>query len=106
MVALSTFIDASDPGNQLVLRLYTAGHSPNSERARMQLRYICDTYLDEGYRVEYVDVWENPEIALADRVFATPALRKLGPGPVVLILGDLSQVDQVLTALGVGKNVA
>lgn len=83
------------------LRLYIAGNSPNSERARYELRRICEEYLAGRHRIETVDVWEQPEVALADRVFATPALRKLSPGPGTLIFGDLSQTEQVLSALGI-----
>jgi circadian clock protein KaiB len=106
MSVSTTSLSFTEEKIELVLRLYTAGHSPNSERARLHLQHICDTYLDEEFQIEYVDVWENPEIALADRVFATPALKKLTPDPVALILGDLSQVEQVLLALGIGANAA
>lgn len=88
-------------GRKLALRLYVAGNSPNSERARQELNVICAEYLHPDCTIEIVDVWEHPEIALADRVFATPALRKLAPGPTVLIFGDLSQTEQVLNALGI-----
>jgi circadian clock protein KaiB len=86
---------------EYVLRLYTAGRGPNSERAKSQLEYICATYLSNACRIEYVDVWEHPKKAFDDHVFVTPALRKLAPGPPALILGNLSQTQQVLRALGI-----
>jgi len=86
---------------EFLFRLYTSGHSPNSERARRQLVNICEAYLCSRYRIEYVDVWENPNIALADRVFATPAVRKVRPAPTTLIFGDLTEVDLVLDAFGI-----
>ncbi|MEX1020913.1 MAG: circadian clock KaiB family protein [Litorilinea sp.] len=93
--------EARRPATDMILRLYVAGNSPNSERARVQLHHICEVYLRDHYQVEYVDVWEHPEVAFADRVFATPALRSVAPEPSVLIFGDLTQTEEVLYALGI-----
>jgi circadian clock protein KaiB len=47
-----------------------------------------------------VDVFREPRRALADGVFMTPTLVKLGPAPVRRIVGTLGQLETVLIALG------
>jgi len=40
---------------------------------------------------------------MEDRIFMTPTLVKLSPGPVGRVVGTLSQTNLVLQALGLGK---
>ncbi|MDD5333234.1 MAG: circadian clock KaiB family protein [Rhodoferax sp.] len=52
------------------------------------------------YEIEVVDVFRQPQRALADAVFMTPTLIKLAPLPQRAIVGTLSQTQTVLQALG------
>jgi circadian clock protein KaiB len=83
-------------------RLYIAGTAPNSTRALDALHALCKQRLGTDYEVTVVDVFREPSQALADGVLVTPTLRKLAPGPVQTIVGDLSKVDlmQVLGLSG------
>jgi hypothetical protein len=62
------------------------------------------TRLQAG-EIEIVDVFREPERALLDGIFMTPALVKLAPSPLRKIVGTLNQTSSVLEALGV-ENVA
>jgi len=53
-----------------------------------------------------VDVLKEPAVARRNRVVATPLLVRERPGPVVKILGDLSQEAKILTQLGLGGPAA
>ena len=88
---------AKVPG--LRLRLYVAGHAPNSVRAVANVRAICDEHFASGHKLEIVDVLEHPRRALADGVIVTPTLLKLLPLPVQRVIGSLSDTNQVLLAL-------
>ncbi len=83
-----------------VMRLYVAGGAPNSVRAIAHLEAICQQYLKGSYRLEIVDVFEQPLRALADGVIAIPSLIKLSPLPVAQVVGNLSDKNSVLRALG------
>lgn len=85
----------------LTLRLYVAGSSENSLRAIVNLRAICQNYLGSHSIVETIDILQDPKFSFTDGVFATPSLVKLSPLPVCKIIGDLSETDKVLLALGV-----
>ncbi|MEP7355968.1 MAG: circadian clock KaiB family protein [Anaerolineales bacterium] len=90
---------ASRP-ERLVLCLYVAGASPNSERARANLREIIEQTFPDGCQLEVVDVLVDTERALRDQILVTPTLLKLAPAPTTEVVGDLSQRAQVLLALG------
>jgi circadian clock protein KaiB len=80
-------------------RLYVAGDAPNSAQAIANLGVLCRKHLPGRHRVEIVDVFLEPERALADGIFMTPTLVRLAPGPVRRIVGTLSHAQPVLQIL-------
>ena len=78
------------------LRLYLAGHSPKSVRAVENLRRVCEEYLPGRYRIELVDLLENPQLARGDEIIAVPTLVRKLPEPVRKIIGDLSDTEKLL----------
>lgn len=81
-------------------RLYVAGDALNSAQALVNLDALCQTHLAGRHEIEIVDVFKNPQRALADGIFMTPTLIKLAPSPVRRIVGTLSQTQLVLQTLG------
>ena len=84
----------------VLLRLYVVGGAPNSVQAIANLEAICREYLKDGHRLEVVDVLEHPQRAMAEGVIVTPSLAKLSPLPAAGIVGNLSDKNKVLLALG------
>ncbi|MFW5942801.1 MAG: circadian clock KaiB family protein [bacterium] len=91
---------APDGGGPPVLRLFVAGNAPNSQRARANLERINDRYFDHRCQIEIVDVFEQPDLALQQGIVVTPTLLRLAPGPLLRIIGDLSDSERVLATLG------
>ena len=81
------------------LRLYVAGQSPKSLAAFMNLKKFCETHLAGQYRIEIVDLIEDPERAQNDQIVAIPTLVRKLPEPIRKIIGDLSNTDRVLVGL-------
>ncbi len=81
-------------------RLYVAGDTSNSTQALANLGALCRSHLEHRHEIEIVDVFREPERALADGVYMTPTLVKLAPPPVRRIVGTLSQTQPFLLALG------
>lgn len=82
-------------------RLYVAGAAPNSAQAIANLDRLCQEYLANRYEIEVVDVFREPERALAERIFMTPTLVKLAPNPAPRqVVGSLSQKRPLMLALG------
>jgi circadian clock protein KaiB len=81
------------------LRLYIAGATPAAKSAIERIERICEVDLGGRYRLEIVDVLEDPDRAEADRVMATPTLIKELPPPLRRVIGDLSDRQNVLLGL-------
>jgi circadian clock protein KaiB len=81
-------------------RLYVAGDTPNSAQAKVNLGALCRKHLAGQYKIEIVDVIRHPARALLDGIFMTPALVKLAPSPVRMIVGTLTGSEALLTELG------
>jgi circadian clock protein KaiB len=82
------------------LRLYVAGGAPNSVRALANLAAICKGRLKFTFKLEVVDVLKFPQRALADGIVVTPHLAKVSPLPAAKVVGNLSDREAVLAALG------
>jgi circadian clock protein KaiB len=95
----------SGDGGGLSLRLYVAGHSPNSVAATANLETLCAERHARSPRVEIVDVLQEPERALQDGIMVTPMLVRLSPKPTVQILGALSDLGRVRSALGIEAQI-
>ncbi|HEY3274978.1 MAG TPA: circadian clock KaiB family protein [Syntrophorhabdaceae bacterium] len=81
------------------LRLYVAGQTPKSLAAFANLKKICDEHLSGKYRIEIIDLIENPTLAAGDQILAIPTLVRKLPEPVRKIIGDLSNAERVLVGL-------
>jgi circadian clock protein KaiB len=84
---------------RLVLRLYVAGNGPNSSRAVLNIKAICNEHFAAKHELEVVDMLKDPRRAIADGVIVTPTLLKLSPLPIQRVIGSLSDSAQVLLAL-------
>ena len=82
-----------------ILRLYIAGHTPNSVTAIANLKKICEDKLQGKYRIEVVDLLEKPQLAKGDQIVAIPTLVRRLPPPVKKIIGNLSKTESVIVGL-------
>jgi circadian clock protein KaiB len=82
-----------------VLRLYVAGQTPKSMTAFANLKKICAEHLADQYRIELIDLLENPQLARGDQIVAIPTLVRNLPIPMRKIIGDLSNTERVLVGL-------
>lgn len=81
------------------LRLYIAGQTPKCVAAFENLKRICEENLAGRYRIEVVDLLENPQLARGDQILAIPTLVRKLPTPMKKIIGDLSNEERVLVGL-------
>lgn len=81
------------------LRLYVTNQTPRCITAFANLRKICETHLAGIYRIEVVDLTDNPQLARGDQIVAIPTLVRQLPPPVKKIIGDLSNTERVLVGL-------
>lgn len=93
----------ADPADALseiwTLRLYVAGQTPKSITAFANLKTLCEEHLAGRYRIEVIDLLEQPQLAAGDQILAIPTLVRKLPEPVRKIIGDLSNTERVLIGL-------
>ncbi len=82
------------------LRLYVAGQTPKSLTALANLKRLCGAHLPGRYRIEVVDLVKQPHLARRDEIIVIPTLVRRLPPPIRRIIGDLSNEERVLLALG------
>ena len=87
-------------------QLYVAGDAQNSRLAVGNLSAFCLKYLPEQHEIEIVDVFQQPERALAESIFMTPTLVRRAPTPARRVVGTLSQAQTFLQAMGMGNLAA
>lgn len=84
-----------------LLKLFVTGKSPRTERAISNIKRICDEDLRGEYKLEIIDVLEQPDAAEAHKILATPTLIKQLPPPLRRVIGDLTDKEKVLFGLAV-----
>ena len=81
------------------LRLYVAGQTPKSLTAFDNLMRLCEEHLPGRYKIEVIDLMENPQLAAGDQIVAIPTLVRKLPEPLRRIVGDLSNTERTLVGL-------
>ena len=86
-------------GEKYVLRLFVTGILPNSARAVVNIKAICEQYLKGRYELEIIDIYQQPDLALTEDIIAVPVLIKKFPLPEESMIGDMSDIESVLKGL-------
>jgi circadian clock protein KaiB len=91
--------DGAAAADACSLRLYIAGQTARSLRAVANLQKMCADRLLGRYRLEVIDLYQQPQLAQNDQIVAVPALIKHMPAPLRMVIGDMSDTERVLAAL-------
>ncbi len=86
-----------------VLRLYIAGNTPHSAEAIINIRNICEQHLKGRYKLEVIDIYQQPTLAKGEQIIAVPTLIKYLPVPLKKIIGDMSKSEKVIFGLDLRK---
>jgi circadian clock protein KaiB len=85
---------------KFILKLFITGASPNSVRAIVNIKSICERYIAGNYSLEVIDVYQQPLVAQQEQIIALPMLIKFAPLPLKRLIGDMSNTNRVVTGLG------
>lgn len=88
------------------LQLFVTGATPNSVRAVTNIRFICGKYLESRssfrYSLKIIDIYKEKETAFEEQLVAVPMLTiKMNGLPLRRLIGDLSNTQKVLEAMGI-----
>jgi len=90
---------AKTTADRFVLCLYVAGQTPKSLVAIHNIKKICEENLQGHYKLEVIDLYQQPQLAQGEQIIALPTLIKKLPPPLRRIIGDLSNTERVLVGL-------
>jgi circadian clock protein KaiB len=82
-----------------LFNLYLSGWTPSNERIIANLKSILEDKLKEQYSLEIIYVTEKPELSMRAGVFSTPVLMKQLPPPPMVVVGDLTDKEKLLTVV-------
>jgi circadian clock protein KaiB len=88
-----------DGGEKYILKLFVTGILPNSARAIVNIKAICEKYLPGRYELEIIDIYQQPSLAVSEKIVAVPLLIRQYPLPEIRMIGDLSNIENVLKGL-------
>ncbi|MFP4038067.1 MAG: circadian clock KaiB family protein [Desulfobacteraceae bacterium] len=92
--------ESSSRSETVVFHLFVAGDEKHSRTAEQNLRSMCEAHFAGRYMIEIMNVFEHSGEALKRRIFMTPALVKVSPGPRSTVYGTLGEEDKVIASLG------
>ncbi|MFP4355457.1 MAG: circadian clock KaiB family protein [Phycisphaerae bacterium] len=91
----------SKPDDQVGGILFVASREINSEMARRNLEAFCRDKLFGNCQFDTVDVFEDMELAVREGIIVTPALLITRPEPRRVIVGNLSNIEQLADILNI-----
>jgi circadian clock protein KaiB len=90
--------------DKLILQLYVSGMSPKSMEAIKNIKRLCDEYLKNVFELEIIDIYKHPEVAMQQQIVFSPSLIKSLPLPRKTLVGNFSDANKVIKALGIAFN--
>jgi circadian clock protein KaiB len=87
--------------DKLVLQLYVSGMSPKSMEAIENIKRLCDEHLNDAFELEIIDIYKNPDVASKQQIVFSPSLIKSLPLPKKTLVGNFTDKEKVIKALGI-----
>jgi circadian clock protein KaiB len=79
--------------------LYVSGSTLKSALAIENIKQVCEQYLNGRYDLEVIDIYQHANLARDEQIVAVPTLIKRLPIPLRRLIGDLSNLKEVLFGL-------
>lgn len=89
---------ALPPGTH-VLRLFVAGATARSRHAILRVRELCAVELNDLCDLEVIDIYQQPALARANQIVATPTLIVEFPPPLRRFIGNLANITGLFVEL-------
>src|SRR5688572_3954446 len=82
-----------------MLRLFITGTLPNSMRAVVNIKAICEEHLKDNYELEIIDIYQQNILSIAENIISVPLLLRKFPLPLACTTRDLSDRNKVIAAV-------
>lgn len=88
-----------------ILRLFVAGATARSQQAIQRISQLCGAELNGRCELEVIDIYQQPALARANQIVATPTLIIQLPLPMRRFIGNLANVTGLFAELDLGAKV-
>lgn len=85
--------------DKIWVELFIQGQSPNATDAMAMVRRLCQLHFGDGFRLDVVDIFQQPERGREVGLKATPTLIRRHPEPMLRTVGPLTEA-RVARVLG------
>lgn len=82
-----------------ILRLYIAGMTPENQDVILKFKSMLRERLDNNYVLEVIDIFERPELAVGEKIIATPTVVNGIPNPAKKVILDFSSEKKLLLGM-------
>jgi len=89
--------------DEFILRLFVAGATDRSRQAILRVRELCATGLKDRVTLEVIDIYQQPALARANQIVATPTLIVEFPPPLRRFIGNLANITGLFVELDLIK---
>jgi len=86
-------------GSRCVLRLFVAGATARSKQAVLSIHRLCEVDLKGNCDLEVIDIYQQPALARANQIVATPTLVQELPQPVRRFIGNFTDIGSLFVDL-------
>jgi circadian clock protein KaiB len=80
------------------LRLYLAGATARSREAIRLVHLLCEAELKNNFKLEVIDIYQQPELARKNQIIATPTLVKEFPLPARRFIGSMIDAGRLFAS--------
>ena len=90
---------ATRPKHKYVMRLFVAGATVRSRQAVVRVQELCEAELKSACDLKVIDIYQQPELARANQIVATPTLIVEFPKPLRRFIGNLANITGLFVEL-------
>lgn len=93
-------IKKTNDGFEFYFKLFVAGEEPNSNKAIEVIKSFCRNYLSNKYELEIIDVYEDYQSAIENKIIVIPTLIIRSVKITTTIIGSLDNPEELAKTLG------
>ena len=95
--SVTSEIEPSEQTEGYILRLFISSNNPHTAETLSNIHQLLEEKLTNPYTLKVIDIAKHPEQAANHQVIITPTLVRISPKPVKRIVGQLDDIQRLLS---------
>ena len=85
---------------EIILSLYVSDMNINTQKAILEIKKYIKEIEKHVFKLEVIDILEQPDRAVEDGVLATPMIIKENPPPIMRVILDFTEKEKLVMGIG------